>query len=281
MSLIYSALNKLEHEQGTPGSLETVDGNPYVADASKPGMPRWIYFVILGCLVLVLVGWLSTSALRAKFAAPQSVKPVAEALPVVVAPIAVAAVADLPVQTAAVSAMTPVQAPALMPEPLAAVTVSPAAPALVKTVLVKTRARVQPRPPVEIVTETAPAPELDPQETEQLTKATQLAIQSGKNEEAESLLKKLALRLPAESITLLRLNAWHQMQSGDPAKAMVLYRQITERLPGDESAGINLALLHWKAGQQGEARRLMGALAERHPESETVQKYSRELGAPR
>ncbi len=281
MSLIYSALNKLELEQGIPGSQENVDGNPYVGAVRKPVMPRWIYFVIFGCLVIVLVGLLSTSALRAKFAAPQSVKPVAKALPVVVAPIAVAAVADLPVQTAAVPAMTPVQALALMPEPQAAVTASPAEPALVKTVPVKARARVQPRAPVEIVTEAAPVPELDPQETEQLTKATQLAIQSGKNEEAESLLKKLALRLPVESLTLLRLNAWHRMQSGDSAQAMVLYRQITERLPGDESAGINLALLHWKAGQQGEARRLIAALAERHPESETVQKYSRELGAPR
>lgn len=298
MSLIYSALNKLEQEQGATGAQDPSVGNPYAVAARKSGTPRWVYLVIAGCVVVVLGGWLSMNALRAKFAAAQMVQPISQVVPasqaaptsqlamapVVVAPVSVSAVVDLPMSAPVVPVMTPVSALASLPEPQALQAAAPAAQAMaapVKTAQIKPPARARPRPPVEMITEAAPPPPLDPQETERLTKAVKLAIQTGKHDDAQGLLKQLATRLPAESITLLRLNAWHRMQSGDSAQAMVLYRQITERLPSDESAGINLALLHWKAGQQGEARQLIGALAERHPESETVQKYSRELGAPR
>jgi len=87
--------------------------------------------------------------------------------------------------------------------------------------------------------------------------------------------------LPPESITLLQLRAWYKMQSGDKTQAISLYRQIVGRIPDDETATVNLALLYWKAGQQDEARHLIGALAERRPESETVQRYSRQFGALR
>jgi thioredoxin-like negative regulator of GroEL len=137
-------------------------------------------------------------------------------------------------------------------------------------------------------TTTAPALEefrepavIDPEVTRQLTVAVTRAIEAGKNDEAQALLQQLSQRLPAESITLLRLSAWQKMQAGDSAQAMALYRRISNRLPGDESAGINLALLHWRAGQLQEARQVMGDLSERHPESATVQRYQRELGAPR
>jgi hypothetical protein len=122
---------------------------------------------------------------------------------------------------------------------------------------------------------------IDPEVTRQLTVAVKRAIEAGKNDEAQDLLQQLSQRLPAESITLLRLSAWQKMQAGDSAQAMALYRRISNRLPGDESAGINLALLHWRAGQLQEARQVMGELSERHPESATVQRYQRELGAPR
>jgi predicted Zn-dependent protease len=77
---------------------------------------------------------------------------------------------------------------------------------------------------------------------------------------------------------LLRLRAWQKMQSGDQQEALVLYQQIVDRIPDDETAAINLALLHWKAGNREEARRLMLDLTSRHPESENVQSYGRQFG---
>lgn len=297
MSLIYSALNKLEPESGPPGAPDPVVMRPYAVVARKPGTPRWVYLVIAGCVGVVLAGWLSMNALRAKFAAVQGAGPVSQSEPqrpdapppvaavevvpavVPVAPPGVTAAVDLSVAGVPVPMMTPVQAlPSSPGAPVVAASVQ-ATTGPAKAAPAKPKARA--RSPEPMITEAAPPEPLDPQVTAQLTQAVRLAIQAGKNVEAQGLLRQLATRLPPESITLLRLNAWHRMQSGDAAQAMVLYRQITERLPGDESAGINLALLNWKAGQQDEARRLIGALAERHPESDTVQKYSRELGASR
>ncbi|WP_114972739.1 tetratricopeptide repeat protein [Rhodoferax ferrireducens] len=276
MSLIYSALNKLEQESGVAGTPDKTVANPYAATARKSGAPRWVYLVVLGCLLVVLGGWLSMSALKAKFAAEQVREPDHQPAPmpaVPSAPVPPIQFAEAPVQ--APPARTEIMVPVSTPT-----SESLAEPA--KTVQPKPRAQARPKPPAQVVTETAPAAdEINPEETNRLTQAVKRAIQAGQNEEATNLLKQLATRLPPESITLLRLNAWHRMQSGDEAQAMVLYRQIGERIPGDESAGINLALLNWKAGRQEEARRVIGALAERHPESETVQRYSRELGAPR
>jgi Flp pilus assembly protein TadD len=111
-----------------------------------------------------------------------------------------------------------------------------------------------------------------------LTIAIKRAIQANKKEEVESLMAQLGKQLPAESITLLRLRAWQKMQSGDQQEALVLYQQIVDRIPDDETAAINLALLHWKAGNREEARRLMLDLTSRHPESENVQSYGRQFG---
>lgn len=278
MSLIYSALNKLEQDSVAPGAVNPAVVNSYAVAEKKPAIARWVYLVLAGCVVVVLVGWGSMKALQAQFAAALRVEPVSHPAPA--SPVVVAA-AELPLALAVVPVMTPVQPlpPAL--EPVAIAPAAQAKPVLAKAAPARLPVPPRPRPSADVTTEAAlPAP-LDPQETEQLTKAVALAIQAGKNDEAQNLLKQLAARLPPESITLLRLNAWQSMQGGDSARAMALYRQIVERMPDDESAGINLALLHRKAGQTIEARRLMGALAERHPESVTVQKYSRELGVSR
>jgi hypothetical protein len=279
VSLIYTALNKLE--QGQTGAPNPAVENPYAVTAKKPGAPRWVYLVVAGCVVVVLAGWLFMNALQAKLAAvPEPVSQAAVPAPenrLAIVPATAVPVAD----SVVVPVMTPVAALPPSPEPPGAASMAATAKEPVTAAPARPPARARSKPPAPMITEAAPPPPLDPQETAQLSQAVKRAIQAGKNDEAQNLLKQLATRLPRESITLLRLNAWHRMQSGDPAQAMVLYRQISERIPGDESAGINLALLHWKAGQPDEARRLIAALAERHPESETVQRYSRELGVLR
>jgi Tetratricopeptide repeat len=115
-------------------------------------------------------------------------------------------------------------------------------------------------------------PDLD--EANRLAIAVQQAIDAGRMDDAAAQLKQLATRLPAESITLLRLHAWYALRSGDSSRAQALYRQIVDRLPDDEPASINLAVLQWRAGRRDEARRVIAALAERRPESETVRRYS-------
>ena len=299
MSLIYSALNKLEQEPATPGAPEGSVANPYVATARKSGPPRWVYLVVSACGLIVFGGWLATTVLAprpgvASLPGPvalPAIAPPATATPalasqLVVEPGAVAVVLNSPVLPPPV--LPPPEASPVKPVLLAQAEVTAQVPAVdIKATPTKAppappRARAVPKPASPLITEeVVPEVAINPDDTRQLTLAVKRAIQAGKTSEAEGLLKQLATRLPTESITLLRLNAWNKMQGGDQAQAMALYRQIVERLPGDESASINLALLHWQTGQQDEARRLIGALAERHPESDTVQRYSREFGVLR
>lgn len=116
------------------------------------------------------------------------------------------------------------------------------------------------------------------QEVAKLTAGIKSAIQAGNKDEADRLLRQLQTQLDPESLTLLHLQAWRQMRLGDSNQAMSLYQQIVGRNPDDETAAVNLSLLYWKSGQQAEAKRTIEAIAERHPESEVVQSYSRQFG---
>lgn len=105
------------------------------------------------------------------------------------------------------------------------------------------------------------------------------AIQAQQYDAAATLLAQLGQHLPVESITLLRLKAWHALRLGNAEDAVVLYQLIAERLPDDESAVINLSVAHWTLGRQEEARRTIAALAERRPDSEAVRHAAARLGA--
>lgn len=283
MSLIYSALNKLEPGADAQSEAPSIGVRPAAVMATqKTGLPRWVVWAIFGSVVAVLLGWWSMHWLKAQFAAVQISASVPAPMPQASAPFVPARLAASPVPTLTPVLQTPAPPQALdaaIENPLKALKVEKAA-APLGTVSAKTRLKSRPTP-----REVAPAQllptsdEIHPEETERLVRAITLAINSGKTAEAESLLTQLGERLPAESITLLRLRAWQNMQNGDQVKALALYRQIVQRLPEDEPASINLALLYWKAGQLDEARRLIAALAQRHPESSTLERYSHEFGA--
>ena len=130
-------------------------------------------------------------------------------------------------------------------------------------------------------TEAASTTEADPDKVSSLAVAITGAIAAGRKEEAEALLQQLGTHLPADSITLLRLRAWQAFRANDQAQALTLYRQIVERLPGDEPASISLAALSWKSGQQDEARQIIHGLAELYPNSDIVQRYSALFGERR
>ncbi|MBR7800855.1 tetratricopeptide repeat protein [Undibacterium fentianense] len=122
------------------------------------------------------------------------------------------------------------------------------------------------------------AEELNSQDVARLTLAIKSAIQVGKKTEADELIAQLQTKLDPESLTLLHLKAWRQMQGGDQQQAIHWYQQIVGRNPEDEIAAVNLSLLYWRAGQKNEARKVIVDIAERKPDSEIVQTYSRQFG---
>lgn len=124
----------------------------------------------------------------------------------------------------------------------------------------------------------ARAENMNVQEISRLTQTIKAAINAGKKAEADDMIAQLEKRLEPESLTLLHLKAWRQMQGGDLQQAINLYQQIVERNPEDETAAINLALSLWRNGQQTDARKVINAIAERRPDSEIVQSYSRQFG---
>lgn len=116
------------------------------------------------------------------------------------------------------------------------------------------------------------------QEVAHLIASVKAAIQSGRKSDADSLIQQLQLKLDAESLTLIHLKAWRQMQGGDASVAMNLYQHILNRNPEDEVAAINLALLQWRSGQQAEARKTIATIYARKPESDQLHTFARQFG---
>ncbi|MBI3712766.1 MAG: hypothetical protein HY253_07365 [Burkholderiales bacterium] len=111
-----------------------------------------------------------------------------------------------------------------------------------------------------------------------LIASVKTAIQTGRKADADNLIVQLQTKLDPDSLTLIHLKAWRQMQGGDANLAMNLYLHILNRNPEDEVAAINLALLQWRGGQQVEARKTIAAIYARKPESEQLQAYARQFG---
>lgn len=116
------------------------------------------------------------------------------------------------------------------------------------------------------------------QEVAILIASVKTAIQTGRKNDADNLISQLQTKLDPDSLTLIHLKAWRQMQGGDANLAMNLYLHILNRNPEDEVAAINLALLQWRGGQQVEARKTIAAIYARKPESEQLQAYARQFG---
>ncbi|GHU31398.1 hypothetical protein AGMMS50256_19800 [Betaproteobacteria bacterium] len=82
-----------------------------------------------------------------------------------------------------------------------------------------------------------------------------------------------------ESLTLLRLRAWLAFAEERTDEARGYYRQILDRLDGDENAGLNLAILEARAGKRETALNILNRLSARHPDSERVESIRQALGA--
>ncbi|MCR6685642.1 tetratricopeptide repeat protein [Pseudoxanthomonas sp.] len=92
---------------------------------------------------------------------------------------------------------------------------------------------------------------------------------------------RLQALLPAGSLTLLRARAWAAHGQGDYARAEQLYRAILDRVPDDEHAGVNLALLDARRGEMAEARARLDRMAARNARSPQIVQALAELDAAR
>ena len=115
----------------------------------------------------------------------------------------------------------------------------------------------------------------------ELVQKTAGALRQGDFTQAKMWQAALEHFLPAQSLTLLRLSAWHALVSGQEEEAGRRYRQILARLDDDENAGINLAILEARAGREEEAARILARLAGRFPDSPRLDALRQALGVAR
>ncbi|MEW5889535.1 MAG: tetratricopeptide repeat protein [Pseudomonadota bacterium] len=96
------------------------------------------------------------------------------------------------------------------------------------------------------------------------------ALRIGDKTAAESHLASLRRALPADSLSLQRMEAWYLLQDGQANAAAEKYRAILERVPGDEEASINLASILVQTGQREAARQVLDEARRMHPDSEDL-----------
>lgn len=109
--------------------------------------------------------------------------------------------------------------------------------------------------------------------------ALHAAVGEGDRDATTAAITHLRTLLPAESLTLLRARAWAAHGSGDFAEAERLYSAILERVPDDEHAGVNLALLDARRGELADARARLDRMASRNARSPQVIQALAELDA--
>lgn len=288
MSLIHDALRQHDAApRATPASRVDVAA----WSAQLPRVAPWILVAMLAVAVL----WLVTHR-----PAPAPSPAVAAAAPAVRAPDAVAAppVAMAPEREVALPAARIAEAaPASVPTPVAVPVPTPAPAAPAPAPLAVANAPLPPasRPPVSAesasalpmqisVRNAAAARATDDSANEaQTVRAAMARLNAAIGDHdapaTDAALGELQRLLPAQSLTLLRARAWAAHARGDAEQAGQLYRAILERVPEDEYAGINLALLDAKQGRLDEAQARLARLAARNSRSAAVAQAIDELQA--
>lgn len=110
------------------------------------------------------------------------------------------------------------------------------------------------------------------QSVDRLVATVDSAIQAGDFGLAQTQLTLLAKHLPPRSLTLLRLQAWLAHESDDHVGALMLYRQIVDRMPGDQTSVINLAILEARNGEVDSARQRLRHLRARNTDSREIER---------
>ncbi|MDC7805923.1 hypothetical protein PQS31_03685 [Luteimonas sp BLCC-B24] len=107
------------------------------------------------------------------------------------------------------------------------------------------------------------------------------AVAAGDRAGADRALASLEALLPSQSLTLLRMQAWIAHDGGAMDAAERLYRQIIERVPDDEVAGVNVALLDAGRGDVDDARQRLKRLGGQHARSALVARALAQVDALR
>jgi len=180
-----------------------------------------------------------------------------------------------------VAAATPAQdassaTPAAAPAPAEA---PAAAPPRTDVQVVASRIEVSVRKDETAAASPAAATEADPNAVRDAMAALHVAVGERDDAGADAALARLQSLLPAQSLTLLRARAWAAHGRDDHAEAERLYRAILERVPDDEHAGVNLALLDARRGEVAQARARLDRMASRNARSPQVQRALAELDA--
>lgn len=316
MSLIYSALKTLDKKNPTAGASTEAHLSGHAS--SKPGRDvgaHWLYRAgVAGVVTVILIGGIALVLQNQRLkkipqlviqpvmvAASASMVPVSHTLtpgpvqqttlpvpesearvsaqpilPVVQTPVIATKVANKTVSQSAVA--TPVEHHATEKTEIPKAAVPATGPIVSSETKTPAHTQIKPAPVVAMRNKSTQAKPTTDDDINRLVATAKQAIDTGNKDAAASNLKQLAAILPAESLTLLRLRAWQALRSNNQPMALMLYGQIVDRLPDDISSSINLAVLNWDAGRHEEARRIVGRLAERRPDSDTVQSYVAEFG---
>jgi len=102
-------------------------------------------------------------------------------------------------------------------------------------------------------------------------------MSAGNYEQARSHLGKLQSKLPAQSITLLRMQAWYAVDTSDDDSARGLFLRILDRVPDDQNAGVNVALIDWRAKRYSAALARIDRLHQLYPDSSLVSQNWRSM----
>jgi len=102
-------------------------------------------------------------------------------------------------------------------------------------------------------------------------------MSAGNYEQARSHLSKLQSKLPAQSITLLRMQAWYSVDTSDDDSARGLFLRILDRVPDDQNAGVNIALIEWRAKNYRAALARIDRLHQKYPDSPLVSQNWRSM----
>ncbi len=102
-------------------------------------------------------------------------------------------------------------------------------------------------------------------------------MSAGNFEQAREYLAKLQAKLPAQSITLLRMQAWYSVDTSDDNAAREIFLRILDRVPDDQNAGVNIALIDWRANRFSAALARIDRLHQMYPDSSLVSQNWRSM----
>lgn len=310
MSLIYQALKQSEQRvSASPAPAPRAARTPPSA-GNTPG-PRVRHTLGLGVVIAVggvLAGYLLKQGIAAP-RAPMSPEPAPmaahataqergpERLPVNAdqpgeLPRAEAASADLPLPTAGpklrLALALPMAAKPALPAPEAATksaqnaetvatppppATSPAASAVAST------SETAPIASVEVTAKAAGAVQAtrSNDDVRMLFEALNQALENHDTSLAQSKLSGIQSRLPASSVARLRAEAWFAHQTGDVDNAGRIYRQLLEKIPGDEMTSINLAAIERKRQRPELAKEVLAKALRQNPGSKSLRSAVEQL----